>query len=458
MRVNRGCDRSFVPAVSSRQTPSSVSYMPMLSRFLLLLGVYGSMGCAKGCKHGADAVDAGAQSANLQGMTVTGGQESVGATNGNGADAGERHVAFTPTVVVRQARGRIAARTASANESISIPAGVLHVGSTPGELGRDPAVEADGISTQLGAFEIDALPYPNDPAQPPRTGATRDEAAHLCEQRGRRLCSEMEWERACRGSDERSFPNGDDWDQAHCAQGSDFGQCASGFGALVMGTRFAEWTRDDIADRAAIRGAGANAPAAQHRCASRRTAVASQAGLEVGFRCCGGAVQNLPYPREVSRPPFREEPMTTSQLTEIIATIPELARVREGFSLFSPPAINEVLNHGATTAELHPEVTFSVQPVRWSPTFGEELLVFVGLSNVGSFVAALWVIPTEDGRGTRYRHATSFILAGDRVAMTLAHSRNTREELQWSACWNCGGEHGIIHYDRENASVIAVQR
>jgi hypothetical protein len=169
-------------------------------------------------------------------------------------------------------------------------------------------------------------------------------------------------------------------------------------------------------------------------------------------------VQSVPYPREVSRPPFREEPMTSAQVAEIMATIPELARVRDGFTLFSQPAINEVLNHGATTADLHPEVSFTVQPVRWSPTFGEELFVFVGLSTVGSFVAALWVLPTEDGRGTRYRHATSFILAGDRVAMTLAHSRNTREELQWSACWNCGGEHGLIHYDRENATVIAVQR
>jgi hypothetical protein len=224
-----------------------------------------------------------------------------------------------------------------------------------------------------------------------------------------------------------------------------------------MGTRVAEWTADDIDDRAVIRGAGASAAAAMHRCAARRSAVANQPGLEIAFRCCGGPAPQLAYPREVSRPPFREEPMGVAQLAQIVATIAELARVRDGLAIFGPAAITEVLNHGATTAANHPEVTFTVSPVRWSPTFGEELLVFTATSNVGSFVAALWVLPGE-GRTPRYRHAASFILAGDRVSMTLGYGPNTREEIQWSACWNCGGEHGVLHYARDEARVIAVQR
>jgi formylglycine-generating enzyme required for sulfatase activity len=418
-----------------------------------------ALGALPSCKRKTDAQDGGnPASANLQGVTVRGGTDSVGATNGNGSeDGGERHVAFTPTVVERARRGRSADRTARAGEVISVPAGRYHVGSSPGEPGRDPAVEADGIAVDMTAFDIDALPYPNDPAQPARTGATRDEAARLCQERGRRLCREIEWERACRGPTETVFPNGDEWEAERCT-GNNPGQCASGFGAMTMGTRYSEWTSDDITDRAVIRGAGASAPAAQHRCSSRRTAMATQAGLEVGFRCCGGAASAVEYPREVSRPPFREEPMTTAQLSQIVATIPELARVREGFSMLPSAAVNEVMNHGATSVALHPEVTCTVQPMRWSPTFGEELLVFTATSAVGSFVAALWVLPTEDGRGTRYKHAASYILAGDRVAMTIAHSRNTREEVQWSACWNCGGEHGVITYDRENARAIAVQR
>jgi hypothetical protein len=390
-------------------------------------------------------------------MTVRGGSESVGATSGNDEDGGERHIAFTPTVVERTQRARVADRAARRNEIVAIPAGRYHIGSVPGELGRDPAVEADGTAVDMAAFDIDALPYPNDPAQPPRTGVTRDEAQRLCAERGRRLCREIEWERACKGPNEMVFPGGDEWDATRCS-GEHPGRCASGYGAMLMGTRYAEWTADDIADRAVIRGAGASAPAAQHRCAARRTAVASQSGLDVGFRCCGGARSTVEYPREVSRPPFREEPMTTAQLAQIVATIPELTRVREGFSMLPSAAITEVMNHGSTSVAQHPEATFTVQPVRWSPTFGEELLVFVGTSTVGSFVAALWVLPPDGGTSERFKHAASFILAGDRVAMTLAHSRTTREELQWSACWNCGGEHGAITYDRQNARVIAVQR
>lgn len=150
--------------------------------------------------------------------------------------------------------------------------------------------------------------------------------------------------------------------------------------------------------------------------------------------------------------------MTQAQLAALLAQTPELARVREGFQTFSPAAITEVMNHGATNVAMHPEMSFTVAPVRWSPTFGEELLVFAGMSTVGSFVAAFWVLPPEDGHTPRYRHASSFILAGDRVALALGYSRTTREELQWSACWNCGGEHGAVRYLREESRVVIVQR
>ncbi|MEI8256634.1 MAG: hypothetical protein WCJ30_13250, partial [Deltaproteobacteria bacterium] len=267
---------------------------------------------------------------------------------------------------------------------------------------------------------------------------------------------EVEWERACRGPQETAFPNGDVWDAEHCAGRGAPGECASGHGALVMGARSAEWTADDLDQRAVIRGAAATAAEALHRCASRRTAIPTQPGLEIAFRCCGGARPQVSYPHEISRPPFREEPMSVSQLAQIVSQIPELARVRDGLAIFSPGAVAEVLNHGATTAEQHPEMTFTVNPVRWSPTFGEELLVFTAMSTVGSFVAALWVLPAPDGHGVRYRHASSFILAADRISMTLGYGRATREEVQWSACWNCGGEHGVVHY--ENAHVVTVQR
>jgi len=375
------------------------------------------------------------------------------------AAVGTAQTTLAPVRIPDAARAAPPRHAAQAGEVIRIPAGRYHLGSTPGDPGRDPSVEADGVDIEVPAFDIDALPSPNDPAQPIQTGTTRAQAASACSARGRRLCNEIEWERACRGPQEMSFPGGDVWDPARCGGVGDPGACASGFGTLVMGARFAEWTNDNLEERAVIRGGPGIGPPAVHRCAARRTAAADQAGLEVSFRCCGGpAPAQLAYPREISRPPFREEPMGLAQLSQIIATIPELARVREGLAIFSPSAIGEVLNHGRTTAAQHPEVTFTVNPVRWSPVFGEEILAFVATSTVGSFVAALYVLPMLDGHTPRYRHAASFILAGDRVSMALAYGPATREEVQWSACWNCGGEHGVVHYSREDGRAIAVQR
>ncbi len=334
---------------------------------------------------------------------------------------------------------------------VRIAAGSFPVGSLPGDPGRDPAIEADLVPQELPGFDIDALPYPNDPARGPQTGLSRAQAEAACAARGRRICSELEWERACKSPAGDRFPGGDAW-VAGCGQ-DHFGRCATSEGVFGLGARFAEWTRDNTDIGGVIRGAGAGAAAAMHRCAARRTAVASQEGLEVAFRCCGGTAPAASYPRETSRRPFREDPMTAAQVAEIIRAVPELERLnlRDGLALFNPGAITEVMNHGSTTVEAHPEATFAVTPVRWSPTFGEELVVLAARSRVGSWVAALWVLPEG-----RWRHASSFLLRGDLVPIALAYTAARREVL-WSSCWNCPGEHGSVTYTDENRVVI-VQR
>ncbi|MBP7681109.1 MAG: hypothetical protein KBB95_04400, partial [Deltaproteobacteria bacterium] len=86
-----------------------------------------------------------------------------------------------------------------AGEQVDVPAGTLHVGSRPGLRSRSPLREADLVALQVPAFRMDRLPYPNDPAQPPRTQVTRPQAEALCAERQQRLCDELEWERACKG-------------------------------------------------------------------------------------------------------------------------------------------------------------------------------------------------------------------------------------------------------------------
>ncbi|HEX3593520.1 MAG TPA: hypothetical protein VHU80_00400, partial [Polyangiaceae bacterium] len=155
-------------------------------------------------------------------------------------------------------------------ERVEVPAGTFKAGSLPGEAGRRPDVEQRRTDVQLGPFRIDRLPYPDDPKLPSRTGVTRDEAEHLCEERESRLCTELEWERVCRGTDARLFPSGGTWNAA-CGKGP-LG-CASGFDVLAMGT-LREWTSSDVgvesgARKASVRGAPGSASAELHRCAAR---------------------------------------------------------------------------------------------------------------------------------------------------------------------------------------------
>ncbi len=340
----------------------------------------------------------------------------------------------------------------TAGATVRFEASTHHLGSVPGEAGRDPSVEADFIEVRVPAFDIDALPYPNDPAQPPRLGMTRDEAQRACGERGRRLCSEIEWEHACRGRAETLYPGGNVWDAATCGRG-ELGACATAESVFAMGTRVAEWTRDDLDARAVIRGAGRDALAPLHRCAARRTADPVATGLDLAFRCCSGDGPSVSYPREVSRRPFREEPMTAAQLSELVRATPELERLhlREGLAMFLPAAITEVMNHGATSVQNHPEYTFTVNAVRWSPTFGEEVLVVAAKSRPGSWIAAFYALP--DGR---YRHAASFLFRDDPLPIALAFG-SARREVAWATCWGCGGESGLVAYDETNRVVI-VQR
>ena len=86
-----------------------------------------------------------------------------------------------------------------ASELVAIPGGTLRAGSTPGDPGRVPELEPKNQEVELGPFSIDRLPYPNDPGQPALLGQARDDARRLCAERGARLCTELEWERACKG-------------------------------------------------------------------------------------------------------------------------------------------------------------------------------------------------------------------------------------------------------------------
>src|SRR6185437_5368994 len=220
------------------------------------------------------------------------------------------------------------AAPAVAGGRVEIPAGKLAAGSMPGDRGRDPTLEPALLDMELGAFSIDRAPYPNDPQKPALTGVTRSKASELCQQAGGRLCTDLEWERACKGPEGTAFAGGAAWDPT-C--GRTPLACASGFGALGMGGAEREWTASDVAPienlnikGASVRGARGDAPAWDHRCAHRAAADPTAPGDDLGFRCCYGAPNAATIPAPQWQQTFRKAELGASQVAEMLATVPEL--------------------------------------------------------------------------------------------------------------------------------------
>jgi serine/threonine protein kinase len=142
---------------------------------------------------------------------------------------------------------------------------------------------------------IDIYEYPGGKAVP-RTNVGFVEAQRICESRGERLCSDAEWERACRGKGAASYPYGQIFDPIRCnaqhksgeivAAGSLVG-CRSASGAYDMSGNVAEWVASGL-----VRGGSVAQGAQQVRCsaAARPPSPAKDGSPQVGFRCCADPV------------------------------------------------------------------------------------------------------------------------------------------------------------------------
>jgi hypothetical protein len=347
------------------------------------------------------------------------------------------------------------APAAAAGGRVDIPAGKLTAGSTPGDRGRDPTLEPVLLDVDLGAFSIDRSPYPNDPGKPALTGVPRGRAAELCRQGGGRLCTELEWERACKGPEGTTFAGGAAWDPA-CARGPG---CASGFGVVGMGGAAREWTASDVApienmlgSAAAVRGARADAAAQDHRCAHRAAVDATATGDDLGFRCCYGAPNAASIPSPQWQQTFRKAELTPAQAGEMFATVPELKDLVGGHEVTyfkEPDDMNLALSRGDAGAGSVPNTSFTTAPILWSPVPGEEILVVAGRAQKSSFIVAFHRLP-----GDRYRIASSFILKDEKGPIVLGYNSYVRKRLGWALCWDCRGESGFVTYRDDNRVVI----
>jgi formylglycine-generating enzyme required for sulfatase activity len=182
-----------------------------------------------------------------------------------------------------------------------IPPGPLLAGTPPSGFPRLADQELPGEQVMLGGYFIDVFAYPNEEGAIPETGVTQPQAARLCAERGKRLCSELEWERACKGPRNLTYEYGYRYRAEPCLTGASsrmlpsgyrFG-CKSEFGARDMHGGVWEWTSDrwgrgSSAEQYVLRGGNSSDGELTGRCANGRPRAPRGAAPDIGFRCCKG--------------------------------------------------------------------------------------------------------------------------------------------------------------------------
>ena len=327
-------------------------------------------------------------------------------------------------------------RTPAAAGKVEIAAGTYLAGSVPGDEGRDPLLEPMQLAMEQTRYSIDVLPFPGEVGKAPQLAQSAAEAAQACQERGARLCSEWEWERACRGPELDLYVSGESWDPV-CSK--EPATCASGYGARGLGA-LREWTQGGVRGSA---GEGASA----HRCARRGAAGEGAAA----FRCCYGDPQApVKLPEIPEQPAFRSQRMEDAELAAIIRTIPELARIAEAPHFLSAEQAAGAYARSETSRE---GIKFASQPLLWSPERGVEIVVLAGRSKNVGFVLALYPLA-----GGTYRLASSMLFLHDSQPIALAYRASSRRELLWTSFWGSRTDEGYISWRAEDKRVVIVQK
>jgi len=159
------------------------------------------------------------------------------------------------------------------------------------------ASEVEEITRFVSGYWIDRYEYPNAAGKEPGNLVTWNEATNFCRDQGKKLCTEDQWEKACKGPDLLTYPYGDAFDPKVCPTSGYIGTsrytlgqftgCESGYGVFDLGGGCWEWTANKKADRKITKGGYAPGQESNGtRCAARKDEKSSFAHQNLAFRCC----------------------------------------------------------------------------------------------------------------------------------------------------------------------------
>ena len=195
-------------------------------------------------------------------------------------------------------------KTQAHPEMLYIPPGPFIMGRLNQEDVRNVASQSEPLATEVdvGGFFIDRFEFPNrlkdkdgNPVKPVAK-ASWQQADEACKALGKRLCTEQEWEKACKGPANWIYSYGDSYDEQMCGPGveanytlGDAESCVSGYGVMGLSGGPREWTASAAGSkgtRRVVKGGLRANNARGSRCAFAVDESAGYADSTLSFRCC----------------------------------------------------------------------------------------------------------------------------------------------------------------------------